>query len=105
MRQKVYSSDLREKDWERLSPLIQVRRTSKWPLLEVVNGILYVTKNGCGWRDLPGDFPPWQTVYYYFGKWTDDHTWERLNACLAVDYRELEKKSPAQASSSSTAKA
>ncbi|AWM34635.1 hypothetical protein DDQ68_18750 [Hymenobacter nivis] len=41
-------SDLGLADWQRTEPLITVRRRSKWPLLEVVNGILYVLKNGCG---------------------------------------------------------
>ena len=29
----------------------------------IVNAILYQPKNGCQWRDLPADFPNWQTVY------------------------------------------
>lgn len=97
MRQKRYSSDLRARDWQRLSALLVVRRTGKWPLLEVVNGILYVLKNGCVWRDLPNDFPPWQTVYYYFAKWERDGTWNRVNGCLIVDDRVREKKAPAPA--------
>jgi transposase len=36
----------------------------KWELKEIVNAVLYVTKNGCIWRDVPGEFPPWQTVYW-----------------------------------------
>ena len=32
----------------------------------VVDAILYVIRTGCSWRQLPGDFPPWQTVYWYF---------------------------------------
>jgi transposase len=56
---KRYSSDLSARDWQRLKPLLRVRRRSKWPLVEVVNAVLYVLKNGCLWRDLPGDFPPW----------------------------------------------
>lgn len=91
MRVKQYSSDLRDRDWQRLVPLLVVRRTSKWPLLDVVNAILYVLKNGCVWRDIPGDFPPWQTVYYYFAKWEKDGTWEQVNSCLVADCRELEK--------------
>ena len=98
MREKKYSSDLLERDWQRIAPLIQVRRTSKWPLQEVVNGILYVAKNGGVWRDLPGDFPPWSTGYYYFTKWTADRTWARIRACLTIDYRTKEKKMPVQAS-------
>lgn len=55
---KRYSSDLAARDWPRLEPLLRVRRRSKWPLLEVVNAMLYVLKNGGLWRNLPGDFPP-----------------------------------------------
>ena len=39
-------------------------------------------KNGCGWRDLPGEFPRWNTVHYYFAKWGSEGGWENINACL-----------------------
>ncbi|MBA4116089.1 MAG: transposase [Rubrobacter sp.] len=32
-------------------------------LRDVLDAIFYVLKSGCPWRLLPGDFPPWQTVY------------------------------------------
>ena len=85
---KRYSSDLLARDWQRLEPLLRVRRRSKWPLVEVVNAVLYVLKNGCLWRDLPGDFPPWGTVYWYFAKWQREGILEELSACLNVDCRE-----------------
>jgi transposase len=85
---KRYSSDLTARDWQRLEPLLRVRRRSKWPLVEVVNAVLYGLKNGCLWRDLPGDFPPWGTVYGYFAKWQREGTLDELNACLTVDCRE-----------------
>jgi len=31
----------------------------------------------CTWRNLPGDFPAWQTVYTYFRNWRKDGTWVR----------------------------
>ena len=106
---KKYTSDLRPQDWAQIERLIVVKRRSKWPLLEVVNGILYVLKNGCGWRDLPGEFPCWNTVHYYFTKGGKDGTWENINACLLLDYREkaptVEKKMLLQPRSSSTRKA
>ena len=109
MRIKKYTSDLSAADWQRIAPLIVVRRRSKWCLHEVTNGILYVLKNGCGWRDLPGEFPCWNTVHYYFAKWGKDGTWENINSCLVVDYREkypsAEKKTPSRRPSSSTRKA
>ena len=92
---KRYSSDLSARDWQQLEPLLVVRRRGKWPLMEVVNAILYVLKNGCVWRDLPGDLPPWGTVYWYFGKWEADGTWQRASSCLNVSGRERAQKKPA----------
>jgi transposase len=34
---------------------------------------------GCTWRALPGDFPPWSTVYDYFRRWRKDGTWLRVH--------------------------
>jgi transposase len=79
MRIKTYSSDLPAASWQVIKKIIQVRRRHKWDLKEVVNAVLYVTKNGCVWRDVPGEFPPWQTVYYYFSKWVKDGTWKSIN--------------------------
>ena len=92
---KRYSSDLSARDWQQLEPLLVVRRRGKWPLVEVVNAILYVLKNGCVWRDLPGDLPPWGTVYWYFGKWEADGTWQRASSCLNGSGRERAQKKPA----------
>ena len=35
-------------------------------LREVLNAIRYMARTGGGWRMLPKDFPPWQTVYWWF---------------------------------------
>ena len=93
---KRYRSDLSIREWQRVEPLLQVRRRSKWPLLELVNAVLYVLKNGCMWRDLPGDFPPWGTVYWYFGKWQNEGVLDELNACLNVACREKSPKKPSR---------
>ena len=89
---KRYNSDLPARDWQRLEPLLGVRRRGKWPLVEVVNAILYVLKNGCVWRDLPGDLPPWGTGYWYFAKWEADGTWQRTSTYLNVSSRERAQK-------------
>jgi putative transposase len=31
-----------------------------------LNTIRYMARSGGGWRMLPNDFPPWQTVYWWF---------------------------------------
>ena len=89
---KRYSSDLSERDWQRPEPLLLMCRRDKWPLVEVINAILYVLKNGCVWRDLPGDLPPWSTAYWYFAKWEADGIWQRVSTCLNVDSRESAPK-------------
>jgi transposase len=35
----------------------------------IVDAIFYLVDNGIKWRALPGDFPPWSTVYNYFVAW------------------------------------
>ena len=44
-----------------------------------MNGIFYVLRSGCSWRNLPKDLPPWQTVYFYFRKWRMNGTWESIH--------------------------
>jgi len=39
------------------------------------------------WRDIPGEFFPWQTVYWYYCKWVKDGTWENINRFLVAENR------------------
>jgi putative transposase len=47
-------------------------------LSEVVNALFYHAREGCSWRALPHDFPPWKTVYNYFQWWDWDGTWQKV---------------------------
>jgi putative transposase len=49
---------------------------------KLLNTILYVTRGGIAWRLLPLDFPPWQTVYGYFCRWTENGTWTCIHDAL-----------------------
>lgn len=35
-----------------------IKHKRHWSLRSIFEAILYVLKNGCNWRDIPGDFPP-----------------------------------------------
>ena len=48
----------------------------------MVDGLLYVVKTGCQWRQLPSDFPPWKTVHEHFRAWRDSGVWERVRQAL-----------------------
>ncbi len=51
-------------------------------------------RTSCQWRYLPADFPNWVTVYYYFRKWGDDGTWERINTALRRELRAAAGRDP-----------
>jgi transposase len=36
---------------------------------EIVDALFYLVDNGCKWRSLPVDFPPWSTVHNYLANW------------------------------------
>ena len=86
MTRKPYPSDLTTAQWRVLAPLLPPARPGGRPrsvdLREVLNGILYVLRNGCTWRSLPHDLPPWGTVWWYFRTWRQDGTWERVHEAL-----------------------
>jgi len=43
--------------------------------------------NGCRWVDLPKDLPPSGTVFYWFNKWKEDGTWERISREVFIQSR------------------
>src|SRR5271170_7056340 len=67
---KRYPSDLTDEEWARIEPVLprasKAGRPIEVDLREVLNAIRYVARSGGGWRMLPNDFPPWQTVYWWF---------------------------------------
>ena len=83
---RVYPSDLTDAQWAQLAGLLPGPRGRGRPRVtdarRVVDGILYVLRTGCQWRYLPREYPPWQTVYWYFRRWQHDGTWTRANAAL-----------------------
>jgi putative transposase len=50
--------------------------------------MLYLVRTGCQWRQLPLDFPPWQTVYRYFCDWRDNGTIRKMQRFLTLSTRE-----------------
>jgi len=67
---KRYPSDLTDEEWTRIEPFLPRASKAGRPigvdLREVLNAIRYMARSGGGWRMLPNDFPPWQTVYWWF---------------------------------------
>lgn len=57
-------------------------RPRKYELRRIVDGMLYEVKRGCQWRQMPSNFPPWQSVYQQYRNWRDCGAWERVTQRL-----------------------
>jgi transposase len=49
---------------------------------QVLNRVLYVTKTGCQWRQLPPSFGRWSTISGYFNRWAQEGIWQRIHTVL-----------------------
>jgi transposase len=83
-----YASDLTDREWALIAPLLPPRRLIGRPrstdLREVVNAIFYMATTGCQWRMLPKDLPPPSTVQRYFYDWRDSGLWRTINNQLVM---------------------
>ncbi|MGH7489744.1 MAG: IS5 family transposase, partial [bacterium] len=85
-----YPTDLTDEEWNQIQSLVPEPKSGKGkrgrpPACDrrsLVNAIFYAVRAGCAWRLLPGDFPPWQTVYGYFRRWSQDWTWTFIHDAL-----------------------
>jgi transposase len=81
-------------EWAQVERFIPAPKTGGRPAKhdrrEILNALLYVVRNGCPWRAMPHDFPPWGTVHWYFRCWKADGTFDRLMNELRGDLRTAE---------------
>ena len=80
---------LSDADWARIEPLLPssngcVGRPFR-DHRQVVEGIVYRYRTGIAWRDLPGEFGPWQTVWKRHARFSRDGTWDRLLTRLQAE--------------------
>ena len=48
----------------------------------------------CSWRQLPHDFPPWDTVYWYFKIWNEAGVTDRIHDALRAAVRDADGRDP-----------
>jgi transposase len=81
--------DLTDEQWARLEPLlprgVKRGRPPVWSKRQLMDGIRWRTRVGAPWRDVPGCYGAWQTVYGLFRRWQRDGTWARMLAALQAD--------------------
>ncbi|MFF3462405.1 transposase [Streptomyces sp. NPDC001984] len=60
----------------------------------VLDAIFYLVRGGIALRALPADFPPHQTVYALFRRWTHARAWYRIYAALRERARLADGRGP-----------
>ena len=96
---KPYPSDLTALQWDNIEhlfpqPKTRAGRKRTYDRKDIVDAVFYLLRAGCSWRMLPGDFPPWDTVYGYFRRWQKDGTWDRIHDALRTKVRRAAGKKP-----------
>ncbi len=81
-----YASDLTDKEWFLVAPHMPKQpkrdRRRSTDLRAVTNALFYLLQTGCQWAFLSKDFPPSSTVHYYFKRFRQDGTLERVHEAL-----------------------
>ncbi len=94
MTERRYASEVSDAEWAVIAPMLRppvARRGRGRPprvdLRRVLDALFYMNRTGCQWRYLPAEYPAWGAVRYYFDKWEQDGTWERVNDALRRQVR------------------
>jgi transposase len=72
--------DLDDKEWLLIEPLLPqgLRGARRSDDRRVLNGIFYVLRTGCPWRDLPERYGPYTTCYNRYNRWTKRGVWKDI---------------------------
>lgn len=87
---------LTDEQWQLIADLFPPPKSTGRPprdRREMMDGILWILRTGCPWRDLPQEFGPWSTAWDLFDTWNADGTLGVIlqNLCAAnVDVGDLD---------------
>ena len=70
-----------------IPPAKEGGRPREVDMRSLLDAIFYMVRAGCAWRMLPKEYPPWQTVYYYFARFKKDGTWQQIHDLLRTRVR------------------
>jgi len=78
---------LTDDQWRLVEPLVSGPRrgpTTKLGDRSFVEAVLFRAKTGVPWRDLPGRFGPWKSVYNRFSNWSKRGVWAKVLKALQL---------------------
>jgi transposase len=81
--------ELTDAQWEIVRPILVSERKGRGrprrDERQVLEGILWVLRTGARWKDLPKEFPSYQTCHRRFSQWVRDKTLNRLLQAIVAD--------------------
>lgn len=75
------TAPLTDSQWLTLQPLLPPHKKEGRPRADdrrTLDGVLYVLRTGCRWRELPPQYGSAVTCWRRFAQWNADGTWERI---------------------------
>ena len=91
---KRYPTDLTNEEWALIAPMLHNAARTGRPIgvdpREVLNALRYLARAGCGWRMLPHEFPPWQTVHWHFRRFVRRFLFHTIHDMALMLDRELQ---------------
>ena len=73
-----YPSDLTDAEWELIEGFFPQGPNSDHHKRSHINGVLYIVDNGCKWRALPHEYPPYSTVHTFYRRARISGLWEKV---------------------------
>lgn len=85
-----YPTNLTDNQWKVIEKFFSVQeRKRKYSLRNFFWCYQLPFETGCQWRMQSKDFPPYNTVFYYFNKWKNEGSFEEIFSRLHIFIRVL----------------
>ena len=82
-----YPSDLTDTQWEVIAEYFPQNGNSDYHKRSLINAVLYLLDNGCKWRSLPHDYPPYSTVHSFYRRARLSGLWEKVQQAVVKKVR------------------
>jgi transposase len=86
--------EIKDEQWLFIEPIIQKAEPKKRTgrpqsdFRQVFEGIIWVLRTGARWKDLPKEFPSYQTCHRWFAKWVELGTLNDILWAMAKDLKD-----------------
>lgn len=92
----MYPTNLTDSQYKVIDNILNDKRKLRYPLRNILDALLYISKGGIQWRLLPKEYPVWQLTYYYSKKWLLNVIWDTIQntICELIRIKKGKKACP-----------